>query len=168
MSDYGGMSLPGRALERWGHWGAGILIASTVAAIGLGVRPLPAGTPIALLVPLLLVTLLVFSWIRMREHDRRLCEFCVQSMPLDAAEIAERMHRRFSVAHLGQRRELVLLYMTILVGSNGLLLAGTIGHFVWALVQASMIYLVLAYSGHRRFQPWCPQCRGGEPKVLVP
>ena len=24
-----------------------------------------------------------------------------------------------------------------------------------------MIYLILAYSSHRKLQPWCPWCSGG-------
>jgi hypothetical protein len=144
-----------------------VLIASIAAAIGLGVYPPPAGTSLALLLPVLLFGLVIFSWLLMRDHDRRLCEFCVSSMPLDAAEIASQLHRRFTLAHLGERRQLVVGYLIVLVGANGLLLIGPVGRVGWAIIESSMIYLVMAYSSHRRFQPWCPQCRGGDIKQLV-
>ena len=167
MGDYGGFSWSERAVDRWGHWGSSVLIASIVAAIGLGVRPPPAGSPYAIAGPVALFAIVIWSWLRMREHDRRLCELCVKSMPLDAAEIAEQMHLRFTLAHLGERRELVVGYLIVLIGSNGLLLLGPAGRIGWAIIQSSMIYLVMSYSGHRRFQPWCPQCRGGDAKQLV-
>jgi hypothetical protein len=167
MGDYSELSSGGSLANRWGHWGAQLLIGAIVGAIALGLRPLPAGSPQAVLVPVLLFTFVIISWLKMREHDRRLCEFCVKSMPLDASEIAEQMHTRFTLAHLGERRELVIGYLVVLIGSNGLLLLGPFGRLGWAAVQATMIYLVLAYSGHRRFQPWCPQCRGGDTRPRV-
>jgi hypothetical protein len=161
MGEYGDISWAGRASDRWGHWGAGVLIVSIMAAIGLGVRPLPATTPLAVWMPLGLFAVVIVSWLKMRQHDRRLCELCVHAMPLNAAELAASMHRRFAVAHAGERRSVLIGYLVVLLGSNGLLLAGMTGRICWALVQSSMIYLVLAYSSHRRFQPWCPNCRGG-------
>jgi hypothetical protein len=168
MADFGDASLASWAAYRWGHWGSRVLIGAIVVAIAIGVRPLPARTPLAALIPILLFALVILSWIRMRDHDRRLCELCVKSMPLDAAEIAARMHRRFTLTHFGERRELVLSYLVVLIGSNALLLVGTPGRIGWAIIQSSMIYLVLAYSGHRKFQPWCPQCRGGDTRQLSP
>jgi hypothetical protein len=167
MGAYRDLSWPGRAADHWGHWGSRVLIASVLCAIALGVRPLPATSPLAAILPVALIALVLLSWRRMREHDRRLCELCVKSMPLEVAEIAARMHFRFTLAHLGERRKIVVSYLAILVASNGLLLIGPIGRLSWGVIQLSMIYLVLAYSSHRRFQPWCPQCQGGEPKRLV-
>jgi hypothetical protein len=161
MGEYGGVSWAGRASDRWGHWGAGVLIASIMAAIVLGVRPPPAGNPLAVYLPLTLFALVILSWVKMRQHDRRLCELCAYAVPLNASEQAQRMQRRFALAHLSERRALVVGYLVVLVGSNGLLLFGMSGRLGWALVQSTMIYLVLAYSSHRRFQPWCPRCSGG-------
>jgi hypothetical protein len=85
------------------------------------------------------------------------------AMPLDADRVAARYGQRFRAAHLASNRPLVIGYLLVLVLSDILLLRGGILERVcWALVQSSMFYLVLAYSSHRRFQPWCPQCRGGE------
>ena len=39
------------------------------------------------------------------------------------------------------------------LGSNFVMLQ--IGRPVWAGIQLSMIYLVVAQTTHRRFQPWC-------------
>jgi hypothetical protein len=167
MGAYGGVSWTGRLAARWGHYGSSVLVAAIAAAIALGVYPPPAGSSIALLLPVALFAVVIFSWLLMRDHDRRLCEFCVSSMPLEAAEIASQLHRRFTLAHLGERRQLVVGYLIVLIGANGLLLIGPAGRVGWAVVESSMIYLVLAYSSHRRFQPWCPQCRGGDIKQLV-
>jgi hypothetical protein len=161
MAAYSNTSWSSWAADRWGHAGANILIASIVVAMALGIHPPAAGSAFALAIPLLLFAVVICSWLRMREHDRGLCEICVQEMPLAAAEIAERLNRRFTLAHLAERRELVLAYLVLLLGSNALLLLGLPGRLGWALAQSSMIYLVLSYSSHRRFQPWCPQCRGG-------
>jgi hypothetical protein len=171
MGNYGGYSWSARASDRWGHWGASILIASILAAIALGVQPPPAGSWIALALPLTLFAGVLVSWVKMRNHDRRLCERCARAMPLNAAETSHYLRHRFAVAHAAGRRGLLVPYLAVLLGSNALLLAGYPGRLGWALVQSSMIYLVLSYSAHRRFQPWCPQCRdggGGQERFISP
>jgi hypothetical protein len=155
----------GNAATRWGHWGSTGLAGSVAAILALGIRPLPAGTPAAVLVPMAVLAFALASWLAMRQHDRRLCEICAAAVPLNASEIAARYHRRFAVAHAGSHRSLVVAYLVVLAGSDVVLLDGTanlIERICWSLIQSSMIYLVLAYSTHRRFQPWCPQCRGGD------
>ena len=51
-------------------------------------------------------------------------------------------------------------YFAVLIGSS--FLPGQSGLLIWALVQTSMIYLILAYATHRRLQPWCPWCQSGD------
>jgi hypothetical protein len=172
MGDYS-VSWAGRSAARWGHWGSSILVVCILAAIALGVQPPPAGTPMAMYLPLLLFAFVIMSWIYMRQHDRRLCELCMRAMPLDASLVASRFQRRFAVAHASASRKLVGFYLVLLIGSNFLLPFGLVGRIFWAVTQSSMIYLVLAYSSHRRFQPWCPRCTdggggGGEDEVDVP
>ena len=131
-----------------------------------GLHPATTRTPAALLIPLALFAFAGFSWIVMRTHDRRLCEPCMRSMPLDAAKTAERYKRRFRTVHLADNRTLVLGYVALLVAGDVLWLrAGMSGRIVWAVVESSMFYLVFCYSSHRRFQPWCPECRGGDTYV---
>ena len=153
----------GSAAAWWGHWGSAGLAGSVAAILAMGVHPLPAGTPAAVLVPLSVLALALVSWLAMRQHDRRLCEMCAASVPLNASEVAARQHRRFAVAHAGSHRSLVVAYLAVLAGSDVVLLNGNeLQRICWGLIQSSMIYLVLAYSTHRRLQPWCPQCRGGD------
>jgi hypothetical protein len=60
-------------------------------------------------------------------------------------------------------------YLVVLIGSN--FATTTAGRIGWAVVQSSMIYLILAYTTHRRLQPWCPWCRsdgGGEHEDVSP
>jgi len=81
-------------------------------------------------------------------------------MPLNPAQEAARYHNRFAVAHV--ERPMVIGYLLVLIVSNLLLVGGaTLGRLIWGVVQSSMVYLVLAYSTHRRLQPWCPRCQDG-------
>ncbi len=156
---YGSTPWPGRAANRLGHWGGQLLIAAIFGAIALRLHPLPFDSPLFLALPLTLFAAVIVSWLLMRQHDRRLCEPCMAAMPLNAAETAARYGRRFRVTHLGARKGIVLAYFAALVGSA--FLPGKPGLVIWTVMQASMIYLVLSYSSHRRFQPWCPQCSDG-------
>jgi hypothetical protein len=95
----------------------------------------------------------------MRRHDRRLCEHCMASMPLNAAETSVKMGRRFWMAHTGSEKRFLIPYIIVLLGSN--FATGTIGRGFWAIMQLSMIYLILSNTTHRRLQPWCPWCSNG-------
>jgi len=132
-----------------------LLSAAIVAAIVLGFRPL-APVMVSLLLASTLMAFVLLTWLMMRRHDRRLCESCAASMPLNPAEHAARYRRRFWLAHAGSRPGLLVPYLVVLVGSNFLL--DEPGRFVWAVVQSSMIYLILSHASHRKLQPWCPWC----------
>ncbi|MHA3701903.1 hypothetical protein ACXR2U_06935 [Jatrophihabitans sp. YIM 134969] len=155
-----------------GHHGGRVLVGAIVAMIALAVFPLPPENPASFALPLLLFVVVLGAWVLMRRHDRSLCERCVRTMPLDAAATAQRRHRRFAVVHLGARRGVVAGYLVVLLGSNALLfLESTPARLLWAAVQFSMVYLVLAHSTHRSLQPWCPWCSeggGGEDVVDTP
>jgi hypothetical protein len=144
-----------------------MLIGAILCAIALRLHPLPAGSVISLMVPIGVMALVITSWLLMRQHDRRLCESCMGTMPLNAAEVAAKRRRRFAVTHLGSNKPLVAAYLIVLIGSA--FIPGLVGLVIWTAAQASMIYLVLAYSSHRKLQPWCPWCneRGpGEDEVI--
>jgi hypothetical protein len=108
------------------------------------------------------------SWLMMRRHDRRLCEKCMSSMPLNAAEEAARYKRRFWMAHTGSEPRFLVPYFAVLFGAS--FAYQTIGAIPWAIVQSSMIFLVLSQATHRRLQPWCPWCSqgGGGSEVETP
>lgn len=156
---FGAQPWSARILARWGHHGARVLILVIAAAIALRVYPPPASSPLTLLLPIALVALVLGSWVLMRKHDRGLCEHCLASMPLDASATAARYRLRFQVCHLASNKPVVLGYLAVLISSN--FLPGTLGLIGWAVMQSTMIYLVLSYATHRRLQPWCPWCRGG-------
>jgi hypothetical protein len=149
--------LTGRVADAWGHFAPEILCASIVAAILVGLRPPPG--PLALTLPVALVGLVLASWLLMRRHDRSLCEQCVAAMPLNASERSTRYQRRFWTAHTGLQPRYLVPYLVLLIGSA--FFPGTWGRLVWALMQLSMIFLILSYVTHRRFQPWCPWCSEG-------
>jgi hypothetical protein len=143
-----------RASGSLGHHANEILIASIVAIVLLRLKPLPG--LFGLTVPLAVFALVVLSWLLLRQHDRRLCEQCLLSMPLNPSEQAIRYRRRFWMAHTGSEPRFLVPYLVVLLSSN--FATSTLGVLVWAAVQLSMVYLILAYSTHRRLQPWCPWC----------
>jgi hypothetical protein len=153
-----GLPYSGALARRWGHHAPRLLSVSILGAIALGVRPITP-TLLTMLTSLTLLVFVIVTWLYMRQHDRRLCESCAASMPLNAAEHAARFGRRFRLAHAGGNPRLVIPYLIVLIGSN--FLTGPVGRIGWALVQSTMIYLILAHSTHRKLQPWCPQCSGG-------
>jgi hypothetical protein len=157
MSEYAEYRWSARAADVWGHLAPEILSVSIVAAIIVGLRPLPG--LLAFTAPLALIAVVVASWLLMRRHDRRLCEQCVAAMPLNASERATRYQRRFWMAHTGAEPRFLIPYMAVLIGSN--FFPGTWGRIAWAVIQCSMIYLIMSHVTHRRFQPWCPWCSQG-------
>jgi hypothetical protein len=152
----------GHSASRWGHFGSAGLTISVFATIILVLRPPAATGSSALIAPAIILAFALISWRAMRQHDRRLCEACARSMPLNMAEVAARYRLRFVVAHAVSVKWAAFSYLALLVGSDLVLLPGAVNErLAWAAIQSTMVYLVLAYSSHRRFQPWCPQCRGG-------
>ena len=152
----------GPVARRWGHYGSVGLVLSVAAILALGLNPPGASGGSALVAPVAILTFALLSWSAMRQHDRRLCEICATSMPLNMIEVAARYRMRFSVVHAAAVKPFVVSYLAVLIGSDVVLLRGTmIERLVWAGIQSTMVYLVLAYASHRKYQPWCPQCRGG-------
>ena len=89
------------------------------------------------------------------------------TLPLNASETAVRYRRRLAIAHLGSNLRFTVVYLIVLIASSPVLLAPpllphALAQYVWAAIQSTMIYLVLSYTTHRRLQPWCPQCSGGD------
>lgn len=143
-----------RASVSLGHHANQILIASIVAIVLLRFAP-PPGL-FGLTVPVAVFGIVIISWMLTRQHDRRLCEQCLLSMPLNPSEQAVRLHRRFWMAHTGSEPRFLIPYVVVLLSSN--FATSTIGTLCWAGVQLSMVYLILSYSTHRKLQPWCPWC----------
>jgi hypothetical protein len=162
--DHAHESARGRVADLWGHHGTELLVLSIGASIVVGVYPPPG--MLALTLPVALVLFVIASWLFMRRHDRQLCEKCMAAMPLNAAAEAARLRRRFWVAHTGSEPRFLVPYLAVLIGSS--FAFSTIGKIPWAIIQSSMIYLVLAQSTHRRLQPWCPWCSEGGGGSEVP
>lgn len=119
-----------------------------------------------MLSPVLLVGVVIATWVKMRRHDRGLCEHCVKSMPLNPSESAQRYRRRLTTAHLGARKGIVVGYLLVLLSADLLLVLAPqpllqAAFVLWAAIQSSLIYVVLSHVTHRRLQPWCTECGGG-------
>jgi hypothetical protein len=147
----------GRLAGLLGHYATELLVLSIIGVIAIGLHPLSGAMMFT--APVVLLTLVLVSWLMMRRHDRRLCEMCMASMPLNPSATAIHFRRRFWMAHTGSERRFLLPYIAVLIGSN--FAPGTSGRIFWAVMQASMIYLILSQGTHRRLQPWCPWCSDG-------
>lgn len=156
MAQFGDDPLVTRLSQRWGHSAHLLLSAAIVAVIVMGLYPLPGA--FALTVPVAVLGFVLVSWLLMRQHDRRLCEQCAAAIPLNPSEQAARCRRMFWLSHCGMQPRYLVPYLVVLIGSN--FATSTVGRIGWAFVQSSMIYLIMAYTMHRRLQPWCPWCRG--------
>jgi hypothetical protein len=66
----------------------------------------------------------------------------------------------FRLTHCGAEPRYLIPYLAVLIGSN--FATTTVGRIGWAIIQSSMIYLIMAHTAHRRLQPWCPWCSGGD------
>lgn len=157
MGDYAEQPWTNRVSERIGHHAGSMLIASIIGAVFLGLYPLPG--VFAFTVPITLFAFVLLTWLLMRRHDRALCERCMSAMPLNPAQDAIRLRRRFWMAHTGSEPRFLIPYLAVLIGSN--FTTTTYGRVGWAIVQLSMVYLILAQATHRRLQPWCPWCSDG-------
>ncbi len=146
-----------RVLARMGHHATALLSVSIVLVVAMGFFPPPGA--LAFTVPVTLFAFVILTFLLMRQHDRSLCERCMLSMPLNAAEQATTMQRRFWMAHTGAEPRFLVPYLVVLVGSN--FATTTLGRVAWAAMQLSMIYLLLSNATHRKLQPWCPWCSGG-------
>lgn len=163
---YSGSATWPSAVDRWGHFGSRVLIAAICAAIVLGVHPLPSATLAGVFVPLGVAGVAIVSALLMYAHDRRLCEQCMASLPLNPAQSAAQYERRFAVAHMSAQRRFMIGYLAGLLLSNFLLVSpgsrpSPVALALWGACQYSLVYLILAHTTHRRLQPWCPRCRGG-------
>lgn len=150
----------------WGHYASEVLIVSIAGTIMIALYP-PPGL-LALTLPITLFSVVIASWVLMRRHDRRLCENCMSAMPLNPSQEAARVSKRFWMAHTGSEPRFLVPYLVVVIGSS--FAFSTIGAVPWAMIQMSMIYLVLSNSTHRRLQPWCPWCSqgGGGSEVETP
>jgi len=157
MAESAGLPWAERLTSRLGHHAANMLVGAIVGVVAI--QFLPMDPLMALTVSATLFAFVLLCWLLMREHDRRLCEQCALAMPLNPAEEAKRRQRRFWMAHTGSEPRFLIPYVVVLVSSN--FATSPIGRLGWALIQLSMIYLILAQSTHRRLQPWCPWCSGG-------
>jgi len=141
-----------------GHRANTMLAVAIVLVVAVQLAPID---PLMVLpISITLFAFVLLSWLLMREHDRRLCEQCVMDMPLNPSEQAKRLHRRFWMAHTGSEPRFLVPYLFVLISSN-FATTTTIGRVGWAMIQLSMVYLILSQSTHRRLQPWCPWCSDG-------
>lgn len=104
----------------------------------------------------------VASFLELRYHQGRLCERCMASFPLDAANAAERSRLAMRVAHLMVERPKWHWYlgMTVIV-SVTVWAAASVSVWVAPVVGTVLVSMMLALRQHSRLQPWCPYCGKG-------
>jgi hypothetical protein len=148
----------GRAADALGHHATQLLIGAIVAVVLL--PWLPLSDVFTFTLPVALFGFVILCYWLMRQHDRRLCEACMLSMPLNAAERASRYQNRFWMAHNMSDVKFMGPSLIVLISSN-FATTTTFGLWCWAAIQLSMIYLIQSYTTHRKLQPWCPWCSEG-------
>jgi hypothetical protein len=152
-----------RIIGHYAPWFLAILVGALIA-----LTLLPA---VASFVPwqaqVVLLAVAVFLGLSILAHNRRLCERCIASLPLDASTVADRYAVRFRVAHLFESRLFALCYLGAVAGSS-FLYSHPVGRYGWAVAQASLVYLLLVYVTHQRLQPWCPHCKNGGEEQTAP
>ena len=153
-------------VKRVGHFAPWLLAALVAALIVLTLLPADL-VPVAWPILLLVLVGAVLLGVSVLVHNRRLCERCIAALPLDASRVASRYRHRFRVAHLFERKLFAVCYLVVLLGS-ALLYSNPVGRYAWAVVQGSIIYLLLVYVTHQRLQPWCPHCRNGGTELTAP
>lgn len=103
-------------------------------------------------------------------HDRLLCERCIADWPLDGEQRAEKRRPLFGLFHVMRNHGILfslglvaIALPSFLVKQGWVEVASSLG------VDLAVIALFGVTVIHRRYQPWCPQCRGGGgPKEVVP
>jgi hypothetical protein len=149
-----------------GHYAPWLLATLVAVLIVLTLLPAVASqVPLYALGAALLAALVL--GLSILAHNRRLCERCIASLPLDAAAVAGRYAVRFRVAHLFERKLFALCYLAVVAGS-AVLHSHPVGRYGWAAAEASLVYLLLVYVTHQRLQPWCPHCRNGGEEQRTP
>ena len=144
-------------LDVWGHYAGECMIVAIAGQIFAGLYPQRGLTGVVIGVAIM--ALLISSFLVMRRHDRRLCETCMAELPLNPEAVVQRQQMRFWVTHTGSEPKYLVPYLVVVFGSS--FAYNVIGRIPWAIIQATLIYLILAQITHRKLQPWCPWCKNG-------
>lgn len=134
----------------------------------------PAGIADAVFTIALVVAFFVASF---HQNAARLCVRCMEEVPANAAEIAERrrwalwFHHRHDLRPLSSFGLLVGVLAVGIIG--GAKFGGTFFGEVVCYIPNDVFLFSLIYSVwiHHRLRPWCPYCRGWDddgPAELVP
>ena len=149
-----------------GHYAPWLLVTLVGALIVLTLVP-AVSSYVAWQVLMMVLVAVIFLAVSMFAHNRHLCARCIASVPLDAPNAAARYALRFRVAHVFERKLYALGYLTVVLGS-AFLSSHPVGRYGWAVAEASLVYLLLAYVTHQRLQPWCPHCKNGGEERTAP
>ncbi len=153
-------------MKALGHYAPWLLAGLVGAVVALALVPAAfSAVPWPVLLGLLVAALVL--GVSVPVHNRRLCERCIGSLPLNASGTAERYALRFRVAHLFEHKLFALGYLAVLLGTS-MMSTNPVGRFAFAGAGFSLVYLILVYVTHQRLQPWCPHCRHGGEERPVP
>src|SRR4051812_14968670 len=98
-----------------GHHAPRILLGVVAALVALTVAPMPAQVSTQLLFGglMTLMVLTVVLAVAIFSHNRKLCERCISSVPLNASAVASKYSARFRVAHFFERKLFALAYLAV-------------------------------------------------------
>lgn len=94
-------------------------------------------------------------------HDRRLCERCAASTPLDPQRSVTRWKLLLRLSHVKRLTFALMAVLTVkLILEQAFRPAGWLFAFDEATTAVLGVF-VLSWWAHSRLQPWCPWCHWG-------
>lgn len=102
----------------------------------------------------------------MRHRTAGLCEKCIEHMPLDGAEQAQKRQGALKTMHVlwqgrGQNMVWFLIGVVLLATAGAFAPAGVLRHMADSVMMLPLVALFIGYHVHERLQPWCPFCHWG-------
>lgn len=134
--------------------GAILLIAVLLAPIGLSQISL-------LIVAAILIFSLIYTWKKMRLHDRSLCGNCIKDMPEFPFQRAEDKWRKLKMVHAPLSFFVKYFAFILLVDVVLCVFTNPFTYAAYVVVNLSLLYLLDAHVVHRVLQPWCRRCQSG-------
>ncbi|TLQ39242.1 hypothetical protein [Streptomyces marianii] len=141
------------------HYGYGLYVGYLVASFVVRPLPLPRSVAIALSVGLLIAA--GSGLAAMYRHHGRLCERCVEEMPLNPQETASKRRSLLRLYHAS----VVLAVFNVSVMAVFLLALTrewtALEIVAFEVILVTSLAAIVSQRSHSRLQPWCPWCRHG-------
>lgn len=143
-----------RFLRRAAHW---MLYAVAARAILLIPNYFNIGHWILTVGRALTMTLVIVGLLH--NHLTHLCARCMEEVPLDASDTAEKQWWVLRTNHLLDSWRRVLTYMAVTSGLDVVVIGLHLPHLAYLPADAFFVTYLYSIWLHHRLRPWCPYCR---------